>query len=337
MAGSARAEPRPTLIFTSWGGGIYSNSMLKAFLIPFAEATGDAYRLDEWGAELSKLEAVIDSKRYPSMVYEMGGLGVQQACDAGLLAETDYALFGGADAYLPGATNHCGLGFLSWSYVYGYRVDAFGGRRPQTVMDFFDLEKFPGGRALPRSSFGIMEMALLADGVPPADIYRVLATDEGLERAITKLDTIRPAVRMFWTAFSQPAQLLVDGEVVMSIAPNGRIDLAKQAGMPVDLVWHGQVLDYGFLTIPAGLPDFKLASRFLEFVSTPKVMAGFSRFMAYGPTRLDAFAYIDGETAARLPTAPQNLAYAVTTDPKFWSANIDRVERRYLAWMSQPY
>jgi putative spermidine/putrescine transport system substrate-binding protein len=70
-------------------------------------------------------------------------------------------------------------------------------------------------------------------------------------------------------------------------------------------------------------------------MSDPKIMAGLSRYMTYGPSRLDAFAYIDPETAKRLPTAPQNMTRYVVADPKFWSMNVDRVERRYLAWMSQ--
>lgn len=331
------AEPRQKLVVTAWGGGTYFAAWTKAFLMPFADKTGVSYRMDDWAGELSKIEAAVDTGQYPTTLYENTGLGVQQSCDAGLVEPIDYPRLGGTDAYIEGSANACGFGFMSWSYIYGYRTDVFKGRQPQTIEDFFDTETFPGPRALPRSAYAVVEMALLADGVPPDQIYPTLSTDEGLERAIAKLQTIRSSITVFWTAFSQAPQLLADGEVVMSIAANGRIDLAKQAGVPVDLVWNGQVLDYGFLSIPVGLPDHKLAYTFLEFLADPQIMAGFSRYMSYGPTRLDAFAYIDAATAERLPTSPENMKHYVAADSKFWSMNADRVERRYLAWMSQSY
>ncbi len=332
---SATAEPRARLVVTALGGGAFFNAFTKAFLQPFAQTADVTYRMDDWGGELAKIEAAVDTKQYPSMLYESSGLSAQQACDAGLVEPIDYETLGGTNAYIKGSVNECAFAFMSWSYVYGYRTDAFGGRHPRTINDFFDTKNFPGPRALPRSSYAIVEMALLADGVPPEQIYPTLSTDEGLERAIAKLQTIRSSVTVFWTAFSQAPQLLSDGEVVMSIGANGRIDLAREAGKPVDIVWDGQMLDYGFISIPAGLPDKALALRFLEFMSDPKIMAGLSRYMTYGPSRLDAFAYIDPETAKRLPTAPQNMTRYVVADPKFWSMNVDRVERRYLAWMSQ--
>ena len=39
-------------------------------------------------------------------------------------------------------------------------------RRPQTIADFFDLEKFPGKRGIRKSPKANLEMALMADGVP---------------------------------------------------------------------------------------------------------------------------------------------------------------------------
>ncbi len=35
-------------------------------------------------------------------------------------------------------------------------------------------------------------MALLADGVPPGEVYKLLETPEGLDRAFNKLEALQP-------------------------------------------------------------------------------------------------------------------------------------------------
>ena len=57
------------------------------------------------------------------------------------------------------------------------------------MADFFDLGKFPGKRGMRKGAKANLEMALMADGVPAAEVYTVLGTDEGVDRAFAKLDT----------------------------------------------------------------------------------------------------------------------------------------------------
>ena len=56
----------------------------------------------------------------------------------------------------------------------------------------------------------------------PADVYKVLATQAGVDRAFKKLDTIKKDI-VWWEAGAQPPQLLASNEVVMTTAWNGRI------------------------------------------------------------------------------------------------------------------
>ena len=67
----------------------------------------------------------------------------------------------------------------------------------QHLSDFFNLDAFPGKRGLRKSPKANLEMALAADGVASADIYEVLGTDEGVDRAFAKLDTIKDSV-IWW-------------------------------------------------------------------------------------------------------------------------------------------
>ena len=86
-----------------------------------------------------------------------------------------------------------------------------------------------------------LEFALLADGVPSEQVYEVLSTQEGLDRAFRKLDTIKDQV-VWWEAGAQAPQLLADGEVAMSTAYNGRI-------------FNAQVLENQPFVIRLGRPD----------------------------------------------------------------------------------
>ncbi len=49
------------------------------------------------------------------------------------------------------------------------------------------------------------------------DVYKVLGTPEGVDRAFKKLDTIKSEI-VFWEAGAQAPQLLADGQVVMAIS-----------------------------------------------------------------------------------------------------------------------
>ncbi len=94
---------------------------------------------------------------------------------------------------------------------------------PKTIADFFTCECLPWqARSAQVAKSNAWKWLWLLTASPPADVYDVLATDEGVDRAFAKLDTIKDMV-VWWEAGAQPPQLLADGEVAMTTAYNGRI------------------------------------------------------------------------------------------------------------------
>ena len=77
-------------------------------------------------------------------------------------------------------------GVLRYSTTFGFRTDveAWGGREPDDICDVFDLENFPGKRSLEKRPINNVEWALYCDGVAKEDIYDVLETPEGQQRAL---------------------------------------------------------------------------------------------------------------------------------------------------------
>lgn len=84
--------------------------------------------------------------------------------------------------------------------------------------DFWNIPRHPGKRALPLSPRLTLEVALLADNVPPGDVYRVLSTEEGVARAFHKLDQIRPYLT-WWKDARDAARIMSDGGALMAILP----------------------------------------------------------------------------------------------------------------------
>ena len=170
--------------------------------------------------------------------------------------------------------------------VYAYNCESIQGEVPSTIADFFDLDRFPGRRGMRRSPLVNLEFSLMADGVPVDQVYDVLDTPEGVERAFRKLDTIKNNI-VWWETGAQPPQLLADEEVIMTTAYNGRIFNAQNMeNQPFVIVWDGQVLESGGLGIVAGTHNLEAAKRFVRFATTAQSMAAVAGYTS-PPVRPD--------------------------------------------------
>ena len=176
----------------------------------------------------------------------------------------------------------CAVPTILYATVIAYDKDKLA-NGPTTIADVFDLQKFPGKRGLQKDPFVNLEWALIADGVAVKDVYKVLNTPEGVDRAFKKLDTIKKDV-VWWEAGAQPPQLLADGQVVMTSAWNGRIyDADKNSGKHFEIMWDAQGLDWDWWAIPKGDPRMDDTYKFIAFASSPAAQADQTHYISYGP------------------------------------------------------
>ncbi|MFN5999263.1 MAG: extracellular solute-binding protein, partial [Paracoccaceae bacterium] len=211
----------------SWGGA-YGEAQTEAHVKPWAAATGNATIMVDSDNPAPAIKAMVEAGNVTVDVASVEYADAIRLCDEGVLEPIDAAsLPAGADGtpatedFLAGAITECGVSTDIWSNVFAYDTTKFTGEVPTTAADFFNLEKFPGKRGLKRGAKAVLEFALLGDGVPAAEVYALLDTPEGVDRAFAKLDSIKAEV-VWWEAGAQPPQLLADGEVVMTTAYNGR-------------------------------------------------------------------------------------------------------------------
>ena len=243
--------------------------------------------------------------------------------------------------FIEGTLQPCSVPLIVWSTVYAYDSSKFAGAKPSTVGDFFDLEAFPGKRGLRKSPLVNMEWALMADGVPTGEVYAVLETEEGLDRAFAKLDSIKSSV-VWWEAGAQPPQMLADGEVVMTSAYNGRLfnAIAKEK-KPFVIVWDGQIMALDVWAIPRGAPNLEAAVEFVKYSTSSQALAEQARWISYAPARKSSIAMITthaetGEPmAGHMPTAPANFTNALLTNTPFWSDNQDELNEVFSNWLAR--
>jgi putative spermidine/putrescine transport system substrate-binding protein len=329
----------------SWGGA-YTKSQVEAYHKPFTAATGINVISVDGDNPAPMVKTQVEAGNVSVDVADVEYADAIRLCDEGMLEEIGMdALPAGADGtaaaddFLPGAVTDCAVSTIVFSTVYGYDTTKFP-EGPTTMADFFDTTKFPGKRGMRKGAKANLEMALMADGVPAADVYATLGTPEGVDRAFAKLDQIKKDV-VWWEAGAQPPQLLADGEVVMSTAYNGRLFSAEVAdGKPFKTVWDGQVFEYDLFVIPKGAPNLEQALEFVKFATSTQALADQAKYIAYGPARKSSASLVgmfeDGKTemAPYMPTNPDNMKNALASSYEFWVDHDGELNDRFNAWLA---
>jgi putative spermidine/putrescine transport system substrate-binding protein len=331
----------------SWGGA-YGEAQTEAHLKPYTATSGVATTMVDSDNPATPIKAMVEAGNVTIDVASVEYADAIRLCDEGLLEPIDAASLpagsdgtAAADDFLPGAVTECGVSTDIWAQVFAYDTTKYpDGAAPTTAADFFDLAKFPGKRGLRKGAKTMLEFALLADGVAPADVYAMLGTPEGVDRAFAKLDTIK-AETVWWEAGAQPPQLLADGEVVMTSAYNGRIfNAAIGEGKPFKIVWDGQIYENEMYVVPKGAPNKDAAMEFIKYATSTEGLRAQAMQISYGPARKSALKeeliFKDGKTVMgpNLPTAPENLANALESNFEFWVDRDAELNERFNAWLA---
>jgi putative spermidine/putrescine transport system substrate-binding protein len=351
---TAGAAAAIDLTVISWGGA-YSQSQINAYHDPYMAQNPDVnFIYDESAAEaVAKLRAMSEADNVTWDLVDVLASDAIRLCDEGLAIELD------ADTDLAPApdgtpasedfgaliVNDCFAPQIVYSTTFGYRTDVaeWEGRVPTTVCDVFDLENFPGMRSLEKRPINNVEWALHCDGVALSDVYDVLSTDEGLDRALAMLDSIKDNV-IWWSAGADTPQLLADGEIVMGSTYNGRLfNLIEVTGAPVAMLWDAQAFDLDGWIIPEGLPEERVAvvKDFLRFATDTQRLADQAKWISYGPARKSSAPLVGQhvdlgvEMGPHMPTAPENSKNVLIYDYVWWSDYRDDIDQKFQAWLAK--
>jgi putative spermidine/putrescine transport system substrate-binding protein len=309
---------------------------------------------DDSSAEaVAKLRAMKEAGNVTWDVVDVVAADAIRLCDEGLALEIDPDTqlapapdgTSAADDFGDLMVSPCYIPQIVYSTTFGYRTDMVpaGAPAPSDICSVFDLATYPGKRALEKRPINNMEWALLCDGVAKADVYDVLATAEGQDQALAKLDTIRDSV-IWWNAGADTPQLLADGEIFMGSTYNGRLfSVIVEQNQPVAMMWDAQVFDLDGWIIPTGLsPEReKRALDYVYFATDTQRLADQAKYISYGPARKSSaplvgkHADLGIDMAPHMPTDPNNARNTFLYNYEFWADYRDDIDAKWQAWLAK--
>jgi putative spermidine/putrescine transport system substrate-binding protein len=341
---SAGARAEDTLNIATWGGA-YGQSQEIAYFEPFAKETGTRIATEIYDGTLAKLKEMIGGSESNVDVVDVSAATLGTLCNDGLLETIEASSLGAAPSgetaeqdFYSGALSSCGVGSVAWSTAIAFDRQAFTKAQPTQIADLLDSKKYPGKRALPNGARYTLELALLADGADPAEVYTLLATPEGADRAFKALDKIKGEI-FWWDTAQEPITWLLEKKAGLAAGYSGRIFRAAVGDRQrIGVIWDGQIYDLDLWAIPKGAKNKDGAKRFVAFATDPARLATQAQLIAYGPMRKSAVSLvgkhpvIDVEMKDYLPTSPDNFKKALRFDDAWWSAHGADLQKRFEEW-----
>jgi len=311
------------------GTGLFGECLRSAFYDPFTEETGITVLEAAEDSGMARVQLAVETGNYEVDVEQLDSASQLEEFGEELLEPIDYSRVPG-DEMIVAPTY--GVPVNPNGFVVGYNEEFLpGGALPEGIEDFFDLEKFPGKRALFEfSSAHWIALALLADGVAPDEIVPF-----DFDRAFTKLDTIKDEL-VYASSGTDMRALLDAGETPLQITFASRIKESLDAGIPAGAGWDGFSLFANFLAIPKGNPNADVAMDLIAFISRSDISGGMSGCVGVGPANAEAG--VDAAAEPYLPTSHLDERYVnlSSSDAVAWmTGNEDEIFNRWQEWRTR--
>ncbi len=311
-------------------GGSFQDDLDQAVIKPICRGIGCSSKVDAYSGEYDHLAATIKNGTNPFDLVHVETRFLMQGGQQGLLVPIDWDRVAGSKL-VPGATNPYGVGLLAWSLVMSWNQSRLpaGVVTPSSWRDFFDVKKYPGPRAMRNTPEGNIELALLADGVAPQDLYK---NGLDVDRALRKLSTIKPYIS-WWTSGAELEQKL-STSCVMAAAWNGRVyNLRRTAQLPLDYTYAGSINQFDWWVVPAGSSHQDMAMKFLAAFVDGQGQATIAKDFGYGPVALATLDQMQPDLLHQLPSYPANARLGVSFDGAWWAANQAGVQEKWNRWL----
>lgn len=330
--GLGSAQAAPDMVVVAYGGA-GQKAQDAAIFQPFSAQDGSKLIQSEYNGEMARIKVMVDTGNVDWDLVQIEGPDLMRGCDEGMYEPLDWTRLGPAQQLIPDAAQACGSAALVWSVAIAYDSNKLA-QAPSSWADFWDVQKTPGKRGLRKRAVYNLEFALMADGVKVEDVYNVLATPQGVDRAFAKLTELKPYIQ-WWEAGAQPAQWLSAGDVVMTSTYSGRVAVAAQQGSSLALVWPGSLYGMDYWAIIKGSKHADQAKRLIAYANQADTQVRYVNEIPYGPTNTEAAAKLDPALASWVPTSKQNLEGALSMNVEFWVDHGDELEERFNAWASK--
>ncbi len=316
-----------SITIANWGGTT-GDGMMRAWAKPFTDRTGvDVKQVAlDYGKVRSQVEAGnvswdwIDAEGW----FPHGNPDLVENLDPAAIGVTE-------DDFLdiiPEKIRPNGITSYLTAYVIAYNSER-SKRHPRNWQEFFDPKAIPGKRSIYNWPFGMVELALLGDGVKHEDLYPL-----DLDRAFNKLDSIRDHL-VFWNTGAESQQQLVSGAADFVAPWNNRAAYVALGGMPIAVEWNEQLMINAFHVVIKGSKNAKATTEFIKTALEPKNQAEMALHSGYAPTRNGATELVEERVRPWLPTHEENAGKAVGfVSSEWWGENLEDVSAKWTEWAS---
>lgn len=322
-------------------GGSYTKGVREHVYDPFTQATG--IKVIDVVADIAEpqVQAMASAGRIDWDLALIDGQNYSELHEAGTFTPIDYSLWD--DEALKGvpadARREDSVVAFGSTTLLAFDERAFPKGGPKNWVDFWNVGDFPGPRGL-SSVARHMVLALAADGVAGSERWPL--TDDKIDRALEKLDQIKPHITKWWKAGGEPVQALLNGEFVMSSCYDGRAISAIRQGAPIRMVWDGANRVYTHWAVLKGGPNSGNAQKLLAFINRARNAAGFTLGTNLSGPNVNQLKYLPADLVPLLGIEPKNASQVVVQDDMWLGSkrpdgktNAEHVQERWLAWRAQ--
>lgn len=321
---ASRAAAKAGSVTITSTGGSFLDILTNYLFNPFTEETGIKVNTVP-SPDLAKIKAMQITGNVEWDIYQSAGYAVASGSKLGFWEKLDLSMFDLEDLTVAPTRDS-----VTWeTYASGITWDPkrFGpGKHPTDFAEFFDLKGIPGRRAF-RVNVEPLEVALLADGVAPKDIYPL-----DLDRAFKVLDRIKSS--SVWAQTTpQTVSLVQTGEVDFSYTYNSRSKATTLpgGGVPLAFSLKQNLILADAMAVLKGAPNKGNALKLIAYMLRPEIQARLENQLGLMPVSKKAFSMLSAETRNWLPDMnnPNNLI----VNNAYWADNYDVVYARLQEWL----
>jgi len=337
----ARVVLAAAAFFAAWPANTYALTIVTrgeatqaaiadAYAQPFTLATEIPVKQESWDGGMDALHAKVAESGWDLVQVTADELAA--GCSDGSFEKLDWSAIGGKDHYQPLAVSDCGVGAFLHNTVLAWDRDK--SQATPTWADFWDVAKIPGKRGLAKNVRGALEIALLADGVAPGDVYKTLANSDGVDRAFRKLDQLKPYI-VWWQTPAEAAKILGSGDVLMTTTPSSVIVTANRVEKRnFGIQFAASLYEPRSWAIMKGAQNLHEAQQFLYFTGTSALQARLFRISGEVGLAKGLNDWLTPEQQAQSPTSQANTGGALRVDNGFWRDNVAKLRTRFEAWLT---
>jgi len=329
LAGSMAASARD-LTVVGFGGGFQDNARKHLFK-GYEAASGVKVADDVYNGEMAKIYSMVKAGDVTIDVIMVEAPELVRGCEDGVFEKIDWSVVK-KDKFIPAGVSTCGAGAVGWGVSLFYDANRVK-NGPETYAQLWDVTAFPGKRSLRFGAKMTMEIALLADGVPQKDLYKMLATADGQKRAFAKLDQLKPHV-VWWKSGAQPLQFVGSGEVAYAVGYTGRTVRAIDQGANYPLLWKTLLYSFDFWAVVKNAPHAKEGMKMIQWMTDTKPLLALAQDWPVSPANAEAAADA-GMRAKNKGMVSNHTDEGSFINTEFWIEHGEDLEAKFNAWAAR--